>query len=1120
MSFIQGSLSPCARVLLSLTLFLGTSHAQELPTSRPAAPDNDPRTPMLAAADRALEEGRTDAARDHLLRALWFDPHATEVLERLLAAERADPDRHALWTHVWYAAAADARGNARLGGELSKRIDPKDKRPKSVAVARAQAAAELVKVLKRTRRDERAGAEIVRRFYRALARELLLDAPALLAAHADAVQAVRRDGLPPYRPVLDGLVRAIESGLATDPGGESGEPRDPGLALRAARILQGLASQSRFPALKGERPDDLSSYAQTARQALRQAREILATRARIYSVEELQAMSEQERLAFTRAHLSFDRPAVAETSSGSYRIETNCGHGTLLATAISIEQHHRRLAGWYGRDPFGERQGIVRIVPDSTGLEAEGAGYFWPGGFQSGDVTTIKFTAGTTGSLGQLLTHELTHRFDGAIDPGQPAWLVEGRAVWTETSFAEAADTTFVPNRADSERLDKAWRKEYGTVEELTKLLNGSIEEYRDNYFAGYSLFLYLFTWKEGERRLYGDALDRFVAACRRQRGDAALFASIVCDGQDGRPDHLDAFAKRFQSFLSAFVHPDRSSFIKQYKLDLFTEIGQPVYDAPIWTFARERSEPWFGQGLAARAGELLVEVGDTEAAARALAWAQEVDEWSLPRAALLADLLTRLGQEEAAWTLRNENHERDRRGQPAPGPSPLLKRLPKLVKFLAQLEAGAAEAATRRRPITRAALAADHDRLARQLGLPRIATEIDRSRLPDGPPFDGIPTDLGRYGFVEDELHGFDEHRVEGLWYENGDGAVVVGRSRPRTGTGQFDRAGARQDGYVRSREFLVPGRHRISATVHMETTSVEGAVVLGHVRRDRNIRFTFRGRVGSQGAYDSIECTLHGVREAEAAWAGQTLDLTVRFPAEATSFELEFLIDGGMVVAWVNGQEAGSYHAPDGQAIEGYTGFAVSRGVVRIERPTLVDLRRRLDLGLDEERTRGLSLADEGPTSLGRMIHRPVEGLKTSDQGALLLWVPRPDPEEAAEPGKQAAEIFEVAVALFERMGDHALAAPLVLILPAPFDAATGEELRGQISRKLGQDVTLAFHDKREPLVKLEDAYPVPLTMAIYIDPQGVLRTMTPVSDEMAILPHELRHWISVYRGALGGD
>lgn len=47
-------------------------------------------------------------------------------------------------------------------------------------------------------------------------------------------------------------------------------------------------------------------------------------------------------------------------------------------------------------------------------------------------------------------------------------------------------------------------------------------------------------------------------------------------------------------------------------------------------------------------------------------------------------------------------------------------------------------------------------------------------------------------------------------------------------------------------------------------------------------------------------------------------------------------------------------------------------------------------------------------------------------------------------------------------------------------------------------------------------EDAYPVPLTMAIYIDPHGVLRAMSLVSDEMAILPHELRHWISIQRGA----
>ena len=43
----------------------------------------------------------------------------------------------------------------------------------------------------------------------------------------------------------------------------------------------------------------------------------------------------------------------------------------------------------------------------------------------------MRFSIGTIEGLGHGLTHELTHRFDGALFPGQPTWLVEGKAVWT-----------------------------------------------------------------------------------------------------------------------------------------------------------------------------------------------------------------------------------------------------------------------------------------------------------------------------------------------------------------------------------------------------------------------------------------------------------------------------------------------------------------------------------------------------------------------------------------------------------------------------------------------------------------------------------------------------------------
>ena len=47
-------------------------------------------------------------------------------------------------------------------------------------------------------------------------------------------------------------------------------------------------------------------------------------------------------------------------------------------------------------------------------------------------------------AMGRLLTHELTHRFDGVMHPFQRAWYVEGHAVWTGGHYAKMRDVDCV----------------------------------------------------------------------------------------------------------------------------------------------------------------------------------------------------------------------------------------------------------------------------------------------------------------------------------------------------------------------------------------------------------------------------------------------------------------------------------------------------------------------------------------------------------------------------------------------------------------------------------------------------------------------------------------------------
>src|SRR5690606_29548560 len=119
----------------------------------------------------------------------------------------------------------------------------------------------------------------------------------------------------------------------------------------------------------------------------------------------------------------------------------------------------------YGQDPFLDRPGTVRIVPEAEGLEAEGVPYWWAGGFQSGDLTVLRFSASNIPDLGRGLTHELTHRFDGATYPGLPAWLMEGKAVWTGGAYDAMTDEEFIANDANAGTMDQTMRKGYGGVD-------------------------------------------------------------------------------------------------------------------------------------------------------------------------------------------------------------------------------------------------------------------------------------------------------------------------------------------------------------------------------------------------------------------------------------------------------------------------------------------------------------------------------------------------------------------------------------------------------------------------------------------------------------------------------
>jgi len=97
-----------------------------------------------------------------------------------------------------------------------------------------------------------------------------------------------------------------------------------------------------------------------------------------------------------------------------------------------------------------------------------------------------------------------------------PAWLVafscKGRAVWMAAAFGHPSDPESVTDHALLGTIENAFVKGYGDVRNLRMLVEGTTDDFRDNYVAGYALYVYLDTWHDGSgTRVFQEPLQRFI---------------------------------------------------------------------------------------------------------------------------------------------------------------------------------------------------------------------------------------------------------------------------------------------------------------------------------------------------------------------------------------------------------------------------------------------------------------------------------------------------------------------------------------------------------------------------------------------------------------------------------
>jgi hypothetical protein len=1061
--------------------------------------------------------------------ALSQDPLSNEAWRLAVETGGSDADARNYWLLQWARAALlpgrstslDPGGKALFNGDAAKLMQ--------LTQGFGVAIDELLKLAREKERDgaQRSDSLLVAWWARRLARDLATSSPGLLAA--------LETELEPGLSVADALplktIKALE-GLCQQ-GISSSNPR---LAVEAARILAGLGRQSELEDRQGPLPQGLGNLEGKAGDLLARARGLLESREEApWTIDELLRLDGDEIEAFTRMYSSYGRPAVTHSPRNWYRVETDCGHGTLLGTAQTIELHHERLARWYGKDPFVGRQGLVRIVSEATGLESEGAPFWWVGGFQGGDTTVMRLSCPgpTIEGLGHGLTHELTHRFDGAIFPGIPAWLAEGKAVWTGGAYGDSEQMVFVDNYASTGAMIDALNKGYGGVERLRQLIRGEVDDYRDNYTAGHALYVYLRSNKgSGDKPRFRELLDGFQQRVGSAKDVVELFESLFCDGKAGRPEKLEKFAEEWGAWLVGFSWWDPKPWAKDYVGGVEGKGSPELFDEPLWGWSRNRAEPRFGQGQALLAGALLAQQGKRSEAVAAWIWALSVDGRWPKIEAELARTLDAEGRKDAAWCLRMSLN--GSRGERIGAPS-FANLIPKTLAQHAALAKASAEAQARGEVRTAALLRADAERLGEWLGLAELAlpegarTSFEAQELLDGPALR-----LGAERFEELGLTGHEERRARGQWCFDAEGDLVLGMDKPPSdkvstggGADAVDRGAAWRDAVAFAPEWVHAGSYRIDCRVRFLTSFIGGAVVFGYRAREDNYRLSFSAgdyayAIGMKDKrefdFDKLNVGLSGLRDRDGGLNSGPTGAGVQFPSPRSSAWIALIVSGPQVECFVDGQFAGRYQTVDGAPIEGRVGFVASMGSVEIESPRVTRLDRARALNGAPERR--FDLASDASLRPWDGVPSTSRGIPLHSQGTLLVWMPAPQVGLSAE---GEAEKFERrAFKVIRDVGGYVARTlptqPLVVAWPADLPAESSQRIDAEVERVLGEGVTRLRHrwSWREPDKDSgggTGSYSTSAWVA-FIDSFGCVRAATPLLMGKPRDAVGFERWLKVFR------
>jgi hypothetical protein len=368
----------------------------------------------LVAARKHLADGDRPAAISRLTAALATAPASMDLLAELLVATEDDADAFELWAQHLALLEVTDRGKAGVTRELPNALRARLEAAASVARARATALTAISRAARALRKPEDRPFAV---YLLRTARVLWRDSPALRTKHERALE----ESVANCRSDPGDIIEYFEKQLAQAP-----EWR----ALPGYLILRGICVQAVRSKAELRNSDKTLDRAHRKVDSLRPPR--VDDLKRFVHVGDLLVVPPQQHPAWSKEHASWVTPAEVASPRRRYFIQSVCGLKTTALVAALVEYQHERLVKWFGQDPFEEEPGLIRLVPSEAALESEGQMHWWVGGFQCGDLTTIRMTEESPHSIAWKRTHELTDRFDQRLHPGLPPWLLEGRAVFAE----------------------------------------------------------------------------------------------------------------------------------------------------------------------------------------------------------------------------------------------------------------------------------------------------------------------------------------------------------------------------------------------------------------------------------------------------------------------------------------------------------------------------------------------------------------------------------------------------------------------------------------------------------------------------------------------------------------